>query len=334
VSTDVIWPASLVARGALKQLDPLLKQATADGPKREDYFEGPLGACTVGGKLYSLPYETGGLLFYYNEAHFKESGLTPATALETWDSMLAAAQRITRRSGDEFDRMGLLIPRASLEWRMYTWGPFVWQNGGELVDKDGKKSLFNEAAGVEAAQLWTDLVNRYRVTSLSQPGGLFEAGKAGFYIQGVSELTRLKTRNLDFQWGTAALAKKKSAASNTGGWTWGIASDGKNPDAAWAWMEWSGRVSQLVRWAREVGQLPPRKAARDSAEFKQLTGSDPAWKGPLETLAIQRARPSLARYTEWSAVVSEGLEEAVSGKVPVKQALDAAAKKADDLLRS
>jgi len=334
ISADVIWPASLVARGALKPLDPLLKQATSEGPKKDDYFEGPLSASTINGKLYSLPYETGGLLLYYNDALFREAGLDPAKALSTWEGMLDAAQRITKRAGDEFDRMGFLIPRASLEWRMYTWGPFVWQNGGDLVDKDGKKSTFNEPPAVEAAQFWGDLVNRHRVTSLSQPGGLFEAGKAGFYIQGVSEVARLKSRNLEFKWGTALLPKKKIQASSTGGWTWGITSEGKNPDAAWTWMEWSGRVPQLVRWSRDVGQLPPRKAAREAPEWKTIAATDPLWKAPLDTLAIQRARPQLARYTEWSAVASEGLEEAVSGKTPTKQALDAAAKKADELLRA
>jgi multiple sugar transport system substrate-binding protein len=332
MSTDVIWPAALVARNALRPLDAYLKQVAGDGPKREDYFEGPLEACTVGGKTYSLPYETGGLLLFYNQNLFKEVGLDAGTALATWDSFVDAAKRLTKRSGTEYERMGFLIPRASQEWRVYTWGPFLWQNGGEFVDKTGKKSTFNEPPGVEAAQFWVDLVQRHQVTALQQPAGLFDQGLAGMYIQGVSEITRLKKANLNFPFGTAVLPKKKSAASNTGGWTWGISAEGKNPDAAWQWVEWSGRVPQLVRWSLEVGQLPPRKSARDTKEWKDLVAAEPAWKAALDTLAIQRARPQLARYTEWSPLVADGLENAVSGKAPAKQALDEAARQADQLL--
>lgn len=45
-------------------------------------------------------------------------------------------------------------------------GPFLWQNGGELVDREGTKSTFNEPAGVAAAQFWVDLVHKHQVTSL------------------------------------------------------------------------------------------------------------------------------------------------------------------------
>ena len=30
------------------------------------------------------------------------------------------------------------------------WGPFVWQNGGEILNKEKTKCLFNEPAAVEA----------------------------------------------------------------------------------------------------------------------------------------------------------------------------------------
>lgn len=215
---------------------------------------------------------------------------------------------------------------------MFTWGPFLWQNGRELVDRAGKKSAINDPAGVEAAQFWVDLVHKHRVTSLQQPANLFEQGRAVMYIQGIPELTRLKRLNLDLPVGTALLPKRKTVASNTGGWTWGVTAEGKNPDAAWTWIEWSGRVPQLVRWRLEGGQLPPRKSARDAPEWRSRVADDPAWKPLLDTLAVQRARPQLPRYTEWSPIVSEGLEEAVSAKAPAKQALDEAARKADSLL--
>ena len=142
-------------------------------------------------------------------------------------------------------------------------------------------------------------------------------------------LTQLK---LPFAFGTALLPKQQTAASDTGGWNWSIASQSKRADQAWTWLEWSGRVAQLVRWSLAVGAVPPRKSARDTKEWQDLVTAQPTWKAALDTLAIQRTRPKLVRYTDWSPIVSNGLEQAVSGATAVQQALDTAARLADAVL--
>jgi multiple sugar transport system substrate-binding protein len=334
MSIDVIWPAALVAKQAIRPLDSYLdsKQTSPDGPRLDDYYPGPLDACTIATKTYALPYETSGLLMYYNQDMFKVAGLDPAAALATWSSFRDAAVHLTKRTGSDFQQMGFLIPRASLEWRMYSWAPFVWQAGGEFVNADGTKDTFNQPPGVAAAQFWTDLVNKDQVTALKQPAKMFEDGKAGTYIQGPGDIVRLADLKLPFAFGTALLPKDQAAASDTGGWNWSIASQSKRADEAWAWLEWSGRVPQLVRWSLAVGAVPPRKSARDTKEWQTLLTTQPAWKAALDTLAIQRARPKLAAYTDWSPIVSNGLEQAVSGAVAVQQALDAAARLADAVL--
>jgi ABC-type glycerol-3-phosphate transport system substrate-binding protein len=334
MSIDVIWPAALVAKQAIRPLDSYLnsKQTSATGPLLSDYYPGPLDACTIAQKTYALPYETSGLLLFYNQDMFRVAGLDPTTALATWSSFREAAVQLTRRSGTTFEQMGFLIPRASLEWRMYTFAPFVWQAGGDFVNADGTKDTFNQAPGVAAAQFWTDLVIKDQVTALKQPANLFETGKAGIYIQGPGDIVRLTQLKLPFAFGTALLPKQQTAASDTGGWNWSIASQSKRADQAWTWLEWSGRVAQLVRWSLAVGAVPPRKSARDTKEWQDLVTAQPTWKAALDTLAIQRTRPKLVRYTDWSPIVSNGLEQAVSGATAVQQALDTAARLADAVL--
>jgi len=76
---------------------------------------------------------------HYNKGFFREAGLNPDRPPATWDEMLTAIPRLTKRTGDELERAGWVPTRGfGVPWLV----PF-WQLGGELLDKDEKKVVFN-----------------------------------------------------------------------------------------------------------------------------------------------------------------------------------------------
>ena len=51
---------------------------------------------TIGGKLYSMPFNSSAPVMYFNTNAFKEAGLDPAKTVWTYDEVLDAAKKLTK----------------------------------------------------------------------------------------------------------------------------------------------------------------------------------------------------------------------------------------------
>jgi multiple sugar transport system substrate-binding protein len=78
---------------------------------------------TWAGKLYATPFTTDFRMLYYNKAHFQEAGLDPNKPPKTIAELDETAEKLTRRDGAKFSRMGF-VPWAYQGW-LYTWG-WLW----------------------------------------------------------------------------------------------------------------------------------------------------------------------------------------------------------------
>ena len=90
-------------------------------------------------KLTCLPQNISSLVVYYNKDLFKEAGVAEPKEGWKWDDMVAAAKKLTKDSnGDgKAEVYGL-----GIEASIIRVAPFVWSNGGELVDDDEKPTHF------------------------------------------------------------------------------------------------------------------------------------------------------------------------------------------------
>src|SRR4030095_1996911 len=52
---------------------------------------------TIGGKLYSMPFNSSAPVMYFNKNAFKEGGLDPEKIVWTYDEVIAAAQKLTKK---------------------------------------------------------------------------------------------------------------------------------------------------------------------------------------------------------------------------------------------
>jgi len=55
---------------------------------------------TIGGKLYSLPFNSSAPVMYYDKNAFKEVGLDPEKKIWTYDELLDAATKLTKKDAD------------------------------------------------------------------------------------------------------------------------------------------------------------------------------------------------------------------------------------------
>src|SRR5690606_30142895 len=90
-----------------------------------------LESFTWAGEVMCIPQNISSLVVYYNRDLFSAAGLPEPADDWTWAEFLTAAKSLTvDHDGDGVtDQFGL-----GVEPSLYRLAPFVWQNGGRIVD--------------------------------------------------------------------------------------------------------------------------------------------------------------------------------------------------------
>jgi multiple sugar transport system substrate-binding protein len=140
--------SQFVGPGSIEAVGPHLGDIGID---IDDYYEPPVEAFTYDGELQCMPQNVSSLVAYYNKKLFREAGLARPQADWTWDDFRDYGNALT-----EGDVRGL-----GIEPSVIRLAPFVWSNGGEIVDSDTAPTHFTMADdpnAVDALQFLVDLV--------------------------------------------------------------------------------------------------------------------------------------------------------------------------------
>ncbi|MBI3980329.1 MAG: extracellular solute-binding protein [Chloroflexi bacterium] len=143
-----------VKRGLVQPLDAYLRGDQSLKP--DEYFPGALEALRSDGQLYGLPLTAMPLLIQYDQRVFDAAGLPAPDGAWDWQAFLETAKRLTK-VGDTETVYGLNLTNANALIA------FIWQNGGDVVTKDGKRSTLAEPPAVEAMAFLRDLIHTYKV---------------------------------------------------------------------------------------------------------------------------------------------------------------------------
>jgi len=133
-------------------LDELIAEDGEEGKKYiSDFLESFMEDSYVNGKIYSIPFQRSTMVLFYNKDVFKEAGLNPEKAPETWEELVEIAKKVTT---DKRKGVGIALNSGSAQW---AFTGFALQNsadGKNLMSEDGKKVFFNTPENVEALQFW------------------------------------------------------------------------------------------------------------------------------------------------------------------------------------
>lgn len=140
------------ARDALAPVGPLLKRAEYS---LDDFQETVLDAFTHDGELQCLPQNVSSAVVYYNPRLFEEAGVAEPGRQWSWEQLRTSARALT--AGD--------VHGLGLEPQLIRLAPFVWSNGGRLVDDEDDPTRFvlHEPQAREALDFVIGLVRRDRV---------------------------------------------------------------------------------------------------------------------------------------------------------------------------
>jgi len=247
---------SYASRGALAPLDDLIK---ASGFPIDEYVPSSLLTHSFEGKLYSIPRDSAPSALYYNSDAFDAAGVAYPNADWKWADLRDAAIKLTTNEGGRITRYGLALESND-------WATWVQQNGGKVFDDPLKPMTFllAEPAAVEAIQYIGDLINKDKVMpnflEAEQAGGtaqLFSSGQAAMVITNPSRLGTFA--DVPFKWAVANLPAGPTGihSNRTGGAGFAINANSKNPEAAWAFLQYlAGPEGQSIFAGAKAAAVP------------------------------------------------------------------------------
>lgn len=280
------------------------------------------------GKLYALPQAVaaGNYLIFWNKAHFREAGLDPEKGPKTWTEFAEASRKLTKKSGDSFDRIG------SLYWYLgnNAWYQWAANNGGQVFSDDARKVQWDSKENLEALEwLVRNLDEEYggyeRIRSFATqpgPGGAegnqsWFNGKISMHIIGIWHFLQLQAEapQLEYGVGLFPFNDKNPAAKVVqfadGGWGYNIPRGAKNVDAAWEWIKYMTLGQGQLDFFKAQGRPSVVPKYNEDPEY---TKANPSWPVVQEMLKSAVASPVTPVYAQVRKLSDQMVEEALVKK--------------------
>jgi multiple sugar transport system substrate-binding protein len=279
------------------------------------YFESAWNTNLVDGVVSGVPWYVETRLLYYRTDIAEKAGITSPPA--TWDDLKAAAKAMKDKGGSKWG-----IGLGTKNWQEYF--PFLWSNGGDVVDASGNPAL-NSPQAVEALTFYKSFFDE-GLTPKSVPEGTdpatpFVTGDTPMFFSGPWHLAGVKDAGgADFEgkWAIAPMVKKVTATSFLGGSNLVVFKNSQNKDAAWAFVKFLSDPKTQATWYTTSGDLPAVQSGWDDPAVK----TDPNLAMFGEQLTDTKAQPVSATWSELSSAINDTLEKMTTGTMTPQAAAD------------
>lgn len=321
-------------RGAFKDLGPLIKQAGVD---LNNYFSEPDNSMYQG-KLLAVPEELDIVALAYNKDLFDEVGVPYPTNDWTWDNLLDAATKLTRKTNAGQQTYGIYAVNNVQEM----WGNLVKENGGSFLTPDKKKAAVNSPEAIEAVQFAVDLIYKHKVSPTPQgvsslPGYIesggspFMTGLVAMKIQGEYELGVL-LQNDKFQWDVVTMPKRKIKGGLAWTQAWVMYEKTKHSDEAWQFIEFmlSEKANKIIAETPNKGQCAPLKAAAYASPY--IDPPPAHMKNFLDSYEYRQSFEFHPAWFEYQTAYSKALDPVFAGDAPVADTLNKTAEEVNAIL--
>ena len=281
-----------------------------------------------GNKVYSIAFMRSMEVMYYNTDMLKAAGFNdPPT---TWDDFMKACAAVSKPPDQYCYEMNTDASRFA------TW---VFSRGGDMLSADGKTVAFNAQPGLDTMQFISDLfTKKYAIVigKAFQDQTDFSLGKIAFAFGSSAGLPFYKTA-ID----QAAKVKNWAIApspSSTGKpvvdlYGPSVAIFKTNADrqkAAFTFLKWLMDKDPNAEWVRATSYFPARQTTKDAlADFIK---TNPLYGNAYGWLQYGRTEPTTAAWNPIRGFIADAMTAVANAKATPKQALDDAAKKANDAL--
>ncbi len=303
---------------------------------------------TADGKMVGMPFNSSTPVLWYNKDDFKKAGLDPNVPPKTWAQLRTMAQKIR---GTNAAPCG--FSTAWPTWIQFeTFGalhdtPFATKENG-FAGFDTELTI-NRPLYLRHLQLLMDMQREgtFKYGGRDAAGdNFFPSGECAM-VTGSSALFARVLREAKFDWGLAYLPyydDVKGAPKNSiigGAAFWAMTSPRRTPDEYRGVAEFFRYISSgeaAAKWHMETGYLPITFTGMQMANASGFYQRSPLAELPIKQLT--RVLPTknsrglrLGNMPEIRVVIYEETEKTFQGQQTAKQALDAAVRRGNEILR-
>ena len=334
-SYDIVWGndadiQDFASKGWLEPLDSYMAKYTGQY-HFEDFPASILKNLRYEGKVYALPFYTNVMFFFYRKDLLDAKGVKPP---QTFDEYLQAAKALTTK--DQYGTT-MCLKRVDAGLNEFHW--YLNGHGGKWFDAKWKP-LFNGPEGVKALETLKEMM-RYA------PPGVTSYANDECMVALQQDLVAM-----GFQWQSRAGAMDDPRSSKVvGKIEWAAPpSAGKGVPAGQRITTNSFAISRFTRVDKDLifrtmADASSREGMRGAAKFAMPTRApvltDPelvkqnrSWPAALAAIQVAQSYPLLPEFLETGEGITLKIQQALAGELTPKQALDQAAKDAEDLLKS
>ncbi|MEM2174258.1 MAG: ABC transporter substrate-binding protein [Candidatus Micrarchaeia archaeon] len=329
-----LWVPDFVEGGILAEAPPDIVEDV-----KKNYYSSAIEAVTYKGAMYGYPTEFCPYGLVYNKEIFEKAGVPVP---KTWTELREVAKKLTIWKDGTLEQSGYGFPMQYASGIYHAFVTNLWSNGGELIDLKAKKALFNGPEGLEALQLWYDLIYKDKVWAKELPA------EDGIPLEKMAMTIHAAwwKFTLSGQMGAEKFSGKirvalppysKKPVTLAYHWGMGVSKTSKNPELAWDFLRFINTplehtgVSRVGAFFKDFGIIPSRK----SDVLKQPAYKEEPWlDGMTALLEYARVEPQFVGAEKVKMAIYEELEAVLTtGKDP-KAALDDAARKVEEILAS
>jgi len=336
---------SFMEKGYLMDITPYIKEEGSGF--MDTWYPQTVELMKNNGSYFAMPGDFMSMVLFYNKNLYKEAGLDPAAAPETWDQFLANAKKLTRdRSGDGktdtwgFGTIGAIDP--GFELRVT---PILFSQGGAYLTEGNKCSALSTSEAKQAFRFFTSLVTEHGVVppgvTAQNPGTvrqqmaseqiamLLGSGWTPPIVDGNNpELNALEVLE-------AAPVPVKAGSSpkfTTTAWlsAWMINPHTDYPDQSWTLVKFITSKEMEQKWFDDARVLSARKDV--SGHYNPLL-NDKFAKVIASQLSKAKFVPQIKEWPQVIEAVNAAAQEAFTKTKAADQALKDAHNRINDILK-
>ena len=339
-----VGTATMMASG--KAIKPVYEVMALGGQKFDTKAYIPAVAgyySTPDGRMLSFPFNSSTAVFYYNKDAFQKAGLDPNNPPKTWPAVAAAAAKL-KVSGE---KCGYTTGWPS--WVQFenfsAWHdlPFASKQNG-FAGSDARLEIVNplQIKHVENLVDWSKKGYFTYGGRTNEAESKFFSGECGMLTSSSAAYANIK-RNAKFQFGIAPLpyypdapgAPQNSIIGGASLWVM----NGKKPEEYKGIARFFTFLSQpeiQAQWHQETGYLPITMAAYDITKKSGFYDKNPGTNVSVEQMIVKTTKNSrgirLGNFVQVRDAVQEEFEAALAGKKTAKEAVEAGAKKGNEII--
>ncbi|MGX7419326.1 ABC transporter substrate-binding protein [Carnobacterium gallinarum] len=312
---DVFWmhPDQVYSFAEGNALLDMTDKIKASSVELSNYPEFVTRVFDIDGKQLALPKDYSTVALWYNKDLFDAAGISYPDENWTWDDWMSASEKLTDKDKSIY---GMLAPADGQNF----WYNLLWQNGSDIVSKDGKKSLLDSEKSIEAIKYGVSFIEKGYSPSTSDfanttPDQYFESGKAAMITAGSwmsNEYLSIDGLNVDL----APMPKKEQQGSVASGMGYGIAANTKNPDEAWKFVEFMGSKEGNLIQAKSGAAIPAYKDTQAPWVEKFPTIDAQVF---VDAETYGHSSMYVESRVDWVTIEQEWMMDIFSGKVAVEK---------------